>query len=311
MGLQVVRTRAELKTLVSTAKQGDLPPGVDYHVGLVPTMGSLHAGHMQLIREARKRCKVVVASLFVNPAQFAPGEDFDQYPRSEESDFKMMSEEGTDVVFAPDVKTMYPHGRDGELGVQRGVFVDLRDVDTHTVEGKARPGFFRGVATVVTKLMNIVSPNAVFFGQKDGQQCIVINRMIEDLDFDIKLHVCPTVREAVGLAMSSRNVYLQPSDREAAPVVYKSLQAADSLWAEKKGQATADELKKVVSDVLATEKRFTLQYVGLSNRYDGADVDSIDDRDVKENGVMVSIAVKVGTTRLIDNILLEPSTTFA
>ncbi|KAG5177689.1 hypothetical protein JKP88DRAFT_331987, partial [Tribonema minus] len=272
-------------------------------VGFVPTMGALHAGHLSLFRAARAENEAVVASIFVNPAQFAPHEDFDKYPRQLEKDVALLHKEGlADLVFAPTSAVMY--------GPHHCVYVDPHGVEALS-EGAARPGFFRGVATVVAKLFNVVQPDAAYFGQKDALQCVVIRRMVADLNFPLKVRVLPTARDADGLALSSRNAYLTPDERAAAPVVHRALLAARAAWqrgvaaAAAAGSAAAAaraDLEAVARAELAAEPLVAaVEYVSVGCRETMAELES-----VTAAGAVVSVAVKVGGVRLIDNMVLGP-----
>jgi len=257
-------------------------------------MGALHEGHLSLVSRAKEQNDLVAASVFVNPAQFAPTEDLATYPRPWEEDLAALDRCGVDYVFAPTPEEMYPRGA---RGAPLNPFVDLGGVDG-VGEGQSRPGFFRGVATVVTKLLNIVQPRRVYFGQKDGLQCIVINRLIEDLNFNTELVVGPTVREEDGLAMSSRNVYLTPPQRQAAPAVYAALCRLKDLH--ERGEADPAKLRAAAAAVIAREPLMALEYVSLASAVDAQEVERVRPGE----GTLVSIAVKLEGVRLIDNVLL-------
>jgi len=289
-----VRTIAEWRRLQSS---GVLPPHHD--LGLVPTMGALHTGHLSLISRAQSENSRVAASLFVNPTQFAAHEDLDTYPRPWEADLAKLTKLGVDYVFAPNVEEMYPPERPTRLSP----FIDLVEADLSTAEGSSRPGFFRGVATVVAKLLNIVQPRSVYFGQKDGMQCVVVKRLIEDLDFNVNLVVCPTVREADGLAMSSRNAYLSPAERKVAPAVYASLVALQEQY--ERGERGVAVLRDEASRVIATEPAMALDYLSLASAVDGHELGEDATLCGSKQPTLASIAVKLGTTRLIDNIMLK------
>ncbi len=244
-------------------------------VGLVPTMGALHAGHVALFDAARRENELVVASIFVNPAQFGEGEDFERYPRDEEADAPVAEAAGVDILFVPTTAEMYPPGFD--------TWVEVEGV-SHGLEGAARPGHFRGVATVCLKLFNIVRPDRAYFGQKDAQQAAVVERLVADLDLELEIRVVPTVREEDGLAVSSRNAYLSPEERAAAAALPKALRVGEE--ARDRG---ADPLEAARA-VLAAEPRLELEYLGLS-RLDGR--------------VYLLAAARAGHTRLIDNVVLE------
>jgi len=265
-------------------------------VGFVPTMGALHEGHLSLVREARANNDVVIASIFVNPAQFGKGEDMDRYPRQLEKDSELLKEVGVDHIFAPSSDLMY--------GKNHVTFVEPMGFG-ETNEGKSRPGFFRGVATVVTKLFNIVQPTNAYFGQKDAVQCVLIRRIVEDLDMDVNVKIMDTVRESDGLAMSSRNAYLTQEEREKAPVVYQSLCAArevyDARFARGMDEVEADDLREVVESVLETEPMIkNVQYVSVDDLETMKPLDK-----VGNDGCVVSLACVLGSVRLIDNIVLR------
>ena len=255
-------------------------------VGLVPTMGYLHEGHLSLIRRAREECDHVVVSIFVNPMQFGPKEDLARYPRDIERDLSLI-EAYTDLVWMPTAEIMYPPG------YQTWVEVEAM---THPLEGAKRPGHFRGVTTVVAKLFNAVQPQKVYFGQKDAQQAAVIRQMTRDLNFPIEIVVCPTVREADGLAMSSRNVYLDPDQRKAATVLYRALSAAKEAY--ENGERDAGTLRQIMRDMLASESLAQMQYVSC------ADYETLEELDKVKRKALLSMAVFIGKTRLIDNFVL-------
>jgi len=259
-------------------------------VGFVPTMGYLHEGHLSLVRRAKAENRSAVASIFVNPTQFGPKEDFASYPRAPQRDLEMLESVGTDVVFMPEAEEMYPPGMD--------TWVEVKGI-TDVLEGARRPGHFRGVATVVTKLFNIVEPTRSYFGQKDAQQVRVIQKMVRDLNMNTEVIVCPTLREPDGLAMSSRNVYLKPDERRAAVILWKSLELARKLWAE--GERDAGRIRREMTALIQTEPRAAIDYVSI------ADAETLRELDRIEGPVLVSLAVKVGKPRLIDNIILGGS----
>jgi len=266
-----------------------LRPDLPEPVGFVPTMGYLHEGHMSLVRMAKERTASVVASIFVNPSQFAPSEDLDSYPRDLDRDLKLLEAEGVDVVFRPTNGEMYPEGFDTWVTVERL---------TERLEGADRPAHFRGVATVVARLFQIVSPQIAVFGQKDAQQALVVRRLIEDLAFDIELIVAPTVREPDGVAMSSRNAYLSPADREAATALVRCLQRVEALYAD--GERDAETLRAAMRETLAAEPLARPSYVSVADLVDLTELETVD------RPALVSLAVHVGTTRLIDNMVLPP-----
>ncbi len=256
-------------------------------VGLVPTMGYLHRGHLSLVEAARAECVSVAASIFVNPTQFGPNEDLSAYPRDLPRDLGLLEQAGVDLVWTPTPEVMYPAGYQ--------TWVSVEDV-TRPLEGAMRPGHFRGVATVVAKLFNAVQPDRAYFGQKDAQQVVVIRRMARDLDFPLEVVVCPTVREADGLAMSSRNVYLSPAERQAAPALYRALCAAQAAF--QAGERDAERLRQVVAGVVQAEPLARLQYVSC------AAPDTLQEANGPVQQALISMAVYFGRTRLIDNILL-------
>jgi pantoate--beta-alanine ligase len=256
--------------------------------GFVPTMGYLHEGHMSLVRQARQENDVVAVSIFVNPTQFGPKEDFSRYPRDPERDLSLLSKEGADYVFAPSTEEMYPAGY--------LTYVEVEKV-TDLLEGASRPGHFRGVATVVAKLFNIVQADKAYFGQKDAQQVVVLQRMTADLNLPVEIVVAPIVREADGLAMSSRNVYLSPEERAAAPVLHRALEKARMQWAG--GQKSVKALKQTVEATVATEALVKLEYVSIA---DAGSLEELDNLEGKP--ALLSLAARLGRTRLIDNELL-------
>jgi pantoate--beta-alanine ligase len=255
--------------------------------GLVPTMGALHAGHASLVKRARMECEHVGVSIFVNPAQFGPAEDFAKYPRDVAGDLRLLEELGVDLVWTPRVESIYPRGFQTWIAVEEV---------SAPLEGECRPGHFRGVATVVAKLLNCFQPDRAYFGQKDAQQVVVLRRMVEDLNFPVEIVVCPTVREEDGLAMSSRNVYLSPAERKAAVVLYRALTAAKDKY--DKGERDARILKETMRAVIRAEPLAQEQYVSAADPATLRELETIDD------GVLLSLAVKIGGTRLIDNFLL-------
>ena len=255
--------------------------------GLVPTMGALHDGHASLIKRARRECEHVGVSIFVNPAQFGPAEDLAKYPRSMEKDMALLESLGVDAVWTPSTETVYPPG------YQTWISVD--DV-SKPLEGVIRPGHFRGVSTVVAKLLNIFSPDRVYFGQKDAQQVAVIRRLAADLNFPVDIVVSPTVREIDGLAMSSRNAYLKEDERRAAPALYRALSAAKEVF--EAGEKNAGAIRAAVLKTLSTEPLVNVQYVSVS------DPDTVEEIHEISGGALLSAAVIIGKTRLIDNVLL-------
>lgn len=262
---------------------------LDGTVGLVPTMGFLHDGHLSLIRRARDECDHVIVSIFVNPTQFGPKEDLAKYPRDLERDLRLI-EPLTDLVWTPSAEIMYPTGYQ--------TWVEVEAV-ARPLEGAMRPGHFKGVTTVVAKLFNAVQPHKAYFGQKDAQQVAVIRQMVRDLNFPIEIVVCPTTREPDGLAMSSRNVYLDAEQRQAATVLFHSLSAAKELF--EAGERDAEKLRGKMKEVLASEPLTEPQYVSC------ADYDTLEELDVIKRKTLLSMAVFIGKTRLIDNIVIETS----
>ncbi len=256
-------------------------------LGLVPTMGFLHEGHLSLVRRARAECGAVAVSIFVNPTQFGPDEDLARYPRDLVRDLALLEGEGVDVAFTPEPAEIYPKGFASRIEVE-GI--------TAPLEGAARPGHFAGVATVVAKLFNIVQPTCAYFGQKDAQQAVVVRRMAADLDIPVRVVVADTVRKADGLALSSRNVYLTPAERAAAPLLYRGLCRAQALFAA--GERDGGVLRASVREVIAIEPRFEIDYVSV------ADPDTLQELERVDGSALVSLAARLGRTRLIDNIML-------
>jgi pantoate--beta-alanine ligase len=286
-----LRTKAELRSALADARRGDRT------VGLVPTMGYLHEGHLSLIRAARAECDLVVMSLFVNPTQFGAGEDLDRYPRDEERDLRLAGEAGADLVFAPSVDEVYPGGP-----VAAPTRVEVTGSLAGVLDGdpaRRGPEHFRGVTTVVAKLFNIVGPDVAYFGQKDAQQGVVIRRMVRDLDFPVRIEVLPTVREPDGLAMSSRNAYLGPEDRERATALSRAL-------------ATAEREARAGSLGMGLEAaRRELAAAGIEPEYlEARDAETLEPvRALADRPVLVAIAAPVGPARLIDNVLIRPTET--
>jgi pantoate--beta-alanine ligase len=257
-------------------------------VGLVPTMGYLHEGHLSLVRRARADNQHVVVTIFVNPTQFGPQEDYQRYPRDPERDLRLLEQEGTDAVFMPSVEEMYPQGFDAWVEVDQSL--------TGRLEGAFRPGHFRGVTTVVAKLFEIVQAQRAYFGQKDGQQLAVIRKMVADLNMGVEIVAVPTVRETDGLAMSSRNIYLSPEERRAATVLWRSLCRARELFdgGERRGEVIRGEMRAV----LASEPLARVEYVSV------ADAETLAELETIAGPAMVSLAVRLRRTRLIDNVLV-------
>lgn len=261
----------------------------DKTIGLVPTMGALHDGHLSLVREARRLCDVVIVSVFVNPAQFAPGEDFERYPRDLTKDTAVLTDYNVDYIFAPPPEEMYPKGFSTYVTVE-GLSEQL--------EGVARPGHFRGVATVVTILLNIIRPDFAFFGQKDAQQTLVVKRLVRDLALDSEIVILPTVREASGLALSSRNAYLNEEERQSASIIYRALTRAESAYAE--GERNGAKLVSIVRSTIEMEPRARIDYVSVSDADTLEKLDKLNDRTV-----LIAVAARFGQTRLIDNLVLN------
>ncbi len=259
-------------------------------VGFVPTMGYLHEGHLSLVRLSRQRDDVTVVSIFVNPTQFGPNEDFERYPRDEARDLALLEAEGVHAVYLPTAASMYPPGYQTYVTVEKL---------SQRLEGAARPGHFRGVATVVVKLFAAVQPHRAYFGKKDAQQLRIIRRMVRDLDLPIEIVAGETVREPDGLAMSSRNVYLSPEERAIAPLLYRGLCAARDAFAA--GERDAERLRAAVREVVSREPRIALEYVSLA---DDETLEEIEGR--VERPALLSLAARIGSTRLIDNVELVP-----
>jgi pantoate--beta-alanine ligase len=280
MAVRVARTRAELRE-----RRRELASPV----GLVPTMGALHEGHASLLRRARDECEAVMASVFVNPTQFGANEDFTRYPRTEESDLDLLESLGVDLVFVPSVEEMYPAGAVTSVDVGR-----LGEL----LEGAARPGHFRGVATVVTMLFGLTQPERAYFGQKDGQQAVVVRRVTRDLALPVEIIVCPTVRETDGLALSSRNRYLTDEERGQAPALYRALGAAADALAG--GELLADTLRELMRAELAEAPLGVVDYVSV------ADADTLEELATVDRPALASLAVRFPSARLIDCQPLEP-----
>ncbi len=276
--MEVLRTRAELRAGLDAAPRP---------VGLVPTMGWLHEGHRSLLRRARAECATVVATIFVNPRQFGNPDDLAKYPRSETRDLSICAGESTDIVWAPPVDEVYPAGFDTKVVV--GAVAE-------PLEGAARPGHFEGVATVVAVLFGLVRADRAYFGRKDYQQLLVIDRMARDLAIGTEVVACPTVREPDGLAMSSRNVHLSPADRVAAAVIRRALLAGLDAW--RAGGRDGDELRATVDAIIRTEPRAEVEYVSCADPASLAELARVD------GPALLSLAARFGTTRLIDNVVL-------
>lgn len=273
-------------------------------LGLVPTMGALHEGHLSLVRAAQAKSDVVAVSIFVNPTQFGPNEDFARYPRNLEKDCELLEREGGDVVFAPTAEEMYPEKppllpKEGRSGAPSGsiTWVTVEGLSDRLC-GKSRPGHFRGVVTVVAKLFNIVEPDVAFFGQKDAAQVAVIKRMVRDLNLPVQIEVCPIVRESDGLALSSRNAYLSPDERKMALVLHASLQRAQKLFDD--GERAAPKIAAEAKKAFVWQPAVRLDYFEI------VDPESLEPVETITQKSLVAVAAFVGNTRLIDNLLLEP-----
>ena len=277
-----------MKTAPTIADMKALRQEFTGQVGLVPTMGFLHQGHLALVKQAQNENSSVVVSIFVNPTQFSPSEDFKTYPRDLKRDLALLEQEETDVVFMPPNEEMYPGGFSSWVEVEKV---------TEQLEGAHRPGHFKGVTTVVAKLFNIIEPTRAYFGQKDAQQAIVIQKMVADLNMNLKIIVAPTVRESDGLAMSSRNIYLNPKERQAATVLFKALTAAQQSL--KEGEENAQSLRQHITSIIDKEPLARIDYVSI------ADAQTLEDLVEVNRPALVSLAVRIGKTRLIDNITLE------
>jgi pantoate--beta-alanine ligase len=271
-------------------KRGRAWQRAQQRVAFVPTMGFLHEGHLSLVREGRRRGDVLVVSIFVNPAQFAPGEDFAEYPRDMERDLERCRQEDVDVVFAPEAEALYPPAYQ--------TYVSLSDLPRHLC-GLSRPTFFRGVATVVAKLFMLVQPNVAIFGRKDYQQLLVIRRMVRDLHFDIEIVGAPIVRETDGLAMSSRNAYLTEAQRPAARSLNQALLRAQQMLRE--GTTGAAALVQAAADIIKAHEQTEIDYIAV------CDPRTLDAVETVCEPALMALAVRVGSTRLIDNIILEPA----
>ncbi len=276
-----------MKTVTSLPELRTARRALPGPVGLVPTMGFLHAGHISLVHRARAECASVAVSIFVNPTQFGPSEDLEKYPRDLPRDLALLEAAGADLVWTPTPEIMYPPG------YQTWVTVDGL---TRPLEGEVRPGHFRGVTTVVAKLFNAVGPDKAYFGQKDAQQAAVVRRMARDLDFPIEIVVCTTLREPDGLAMSSRNTYLNTDERQAATVLFRALSAAKSAY--ERGERNAETLRQILRVTVNSEPLARLQYASC------ADFDTLEELETVQGKALLSLAVFVGKTRLIDNFIL-------
>lgn len=283
--MEIVKTVAELKKIVHTAQKSGKT------IGLVPTMGYLHEGHLSLVRLAREQCDLVVVSDFVNPLQFGPKEDYGVYPRDLAHDCDLLVKENTDILFAPTVDEMYPQGYQNVI-----TYVNVEKITTRLC-GASRPIHFRGVATVVTKLFNLVEPDKAFFGQKDAQQVAVIRRMVTDLNMNVTIVAAPIIREEDGLAKSSRNVFLSPSERKAATVLYRSLSLVHRLM--QNGETSASVIKDALRTAISAEPLADIEYLAVCDTYNLEELETV------KAPALVALAVRFGKTRLIDNFVWE------
>jgi pantoate--beta-alanine ligase len=277
--LTILKTIAEIRALRQQLKGT---------VGFVPTMGYLHKGHLALVKQARIENSTVIVSIYVNPSQFGPREDFGAYPRDLGRDLELLQGEGVDIVFVPSDDEMYPP--------EFSSWVDVEKV-TERLEEASRPGHFRGVATIVAKLFNIIQPSRAYFGQKDAQQVVVIKRMAADLNMGIEILVVPTLRESDGLAMSSRNIYLSPKERQAATILFKALTLARQSG--QSGEKDAEKIRRQMTALIQKEPLAQIDYVSI------ADAETLEELNLLDRPAVVSLAVRIGKTRLIDNMLLE------
>ena len=285
--MRIAKTIAETRAAVSEQR------GEGRSIGLVPTMGALHEGHLSLVRAARAQCDAVVVSIFVNPTQFGPNEDFAKYPRTWDADCALLESEGVDLIFAPDASEMYP-----EIdGAGASTFVEVEGVSDR-LDGVSRPGHFRGVSTVVAKLFHIVAPNKAFFGQKDAAQVAVLRRMVRDLNFDLEMVVCPTVREGDGLALSSRNRYLSMEERIQALALSRALRRIAERVDQ--GVVEASALIGEARAVFAEEPAVRVDYCSI------VDPNTLEDVADVRSGALAAVAAWVGMTRLIDNAVIQP-----
>ena len=277
--MEIAKTIAEMKGLRRQSSGS---------VGFVPTMGYLHHGHLALVKQARAENSIVVVSIFVNPTQFGPSEDFRTYPCDTERDLAMLEKENTDIVFVPSAEEMYSQGFSSWVEVEKV---------TERLEGSYRPGHFKGVATVVAKLFNIVEPTRAYFGQKDAQQALVIQKMVADLNMNQEVIVAPTVRESDGLAMSSRNIYLNTEERQAATVLFRALSLSKQLWG--KSERNAERLRQEMASLIKKEPLAKIEYVSV------ADAQTLEELTEIDRTALASLAVRIGKTRLIDNMVLR------
>jgi len=282
--MQILKTREEIRETIRFLKSQGC------RIGLVPTMGFLHEGHMSLVRRSLGQTDKTVVSIFVNPAQFGPREDFKDYPRDLERDCELLRKEGVDIVFAPSVEDIYP--------ADHATYVEVVGFQDKLC-GKTRPGHFRGVCTIVSKLFHLVDPDRAFFGQKDAQQAVILQKMARELDCDVEIEVCPIVREADGLAMSSRNIYLNPEQRRAALCLRRSLLAAEDLIA--RGESDAGRIRAEMRRIIQNEKAARIDYIAV---VDFSTLEPLSSLDALP--VLIALAVHIGHVRLIDNTIVYP-----
>ncbi|MFB0564209.1 MAG: pantoate--beta-alanine ligase [Candidatus Aminicenantaceae bacterium] len=281
--MKIIRIIKEMKAVARELKSEGKT------IGFVPTMGYLHEGHISLVKKSVQMADVAIVSIFVNPTQFGPREDFKEYPRDIKRDLEILEREGVDFVFFPDENEMYPNGYK--------TYIEVHDLDKKLC-GRSRPGHFKGVCTVVLKLFNIVDPDMAFFGQKDAQQAIILKKMIEDLDLDVRLHVLPIVRDKDGLALSSRNEYLNPEERKAALVLRRSLQKAKEMI--KEGERKVPRIIQRMMEIIGKEPLARVDYVEI------VDLDELNSPDIIEKrDTLIALAVFMGKTRLIDNMMVK------
>ncbi len=283
--MKTTQTIQEVREIIASARS------MGKSIGFVPTMGSLHAGHLSLVEKARQQCEFVVVSIFVNPTQFNDSDDFEKYPRDPKNDLEICRSASVDLVFCPEPSQMYPH--------PQLTWVQVRDL-TQNLCGEFRPGHFDGVTTVCSKLFNIVCPDRAYFGMKDYQQLAVIRRMVKDLNLPLEIVPCPTVREVDGLAVSSRNLYLSEIHRKEATLIHTALEKCRTMV--EKGYNNAKSLIGAMQNILSASSMIEIQYIRI------VDSETLEDVDMIEKKALAAVAVKIGSTRLIDNTLLEPST---
>src|SRR5262245_50961022 len=281
--MEIINRRQRMSSIARKLRREDKT------IGFVPTMGALHEGHLSLVTEARQVCDIVIVSVFVNPTQFGKGEDYERYPRDLTADAAILAEYNVDYIFAPTAEDIYPEGFSTYVTVE-----GLSDV----MEGEFRPGHFRGVATVVTILLNTVRPDFAFFGQKDAQQSVIVKRLVRDLGFDTEVMVLPTIREESGLALSSRNAYLSEEEKKVAPIIFQALRAAKLAFRD--GERNAARLSEIVREKLAEESQLNVDYVRIVNFDDLQPIAKIEDETV-----LIAVAVRFGDLRLIDNTILN------